>query len=312
MKAVRFHETGEADVLRYEDVDVPEPAAGEVRIRVAGAAYNPADGGIRGGYLPLPITLPHIPGYDVSGVVDAVGADVDAPAVGDAVIGFVPMTGDGGAAQYAVGPAGAFVAAPTSIPLADAAGLPSVALTASQALFDAAGLEAGQRIVINGAGGPVGGYAVQLAKRAGAHVIATASPRSRAAVAAAGADEIVDHTATDLLKAVSEPVDVLLNLAPVTEQGFVALMGLVRDGGVVVSTTPMVPTPSDDARDVRGVTIYVEPDRSTLSELVDLVDRGELHVDIAEHIALSELADLHGRADAGRVHGKVVVVPPPR
>ncbi|MEH3089032.1 MAG: NADP-dependent oxidoreductase [Microbacterium arborescens] len=311
MKAVRFHETGEADVLHYEDVAVPDPGADEVRIHVSGAAYNPADGGMRGGYLPLPITLPHIPGYDVSGIVDAVGADVHGLSVGDAVVGFLPMTGDGGAAQYAVAPAGAFVAAPTRIPLVDAAGLPSVALTASQALFDAAELTAGQRIVVNGAGGPVGGYAVQLAKRAGAHVIATASPRSRAAVAAAGADEIVDHTATDLLQAVAEPVDVLLNLAPITEQGFVELMGLVRDGGVVVSTTPMVPTPSDEARDVRGVTIYVEPDRARLVELVDLVDRGELRVDIAEYVALSELAELHGRADAGRVHGKVVVVPPP-
>ena len=100
-------------------------------------------------------------------------------AVGDAVIGFLPMTADGAAAEYVVAPAEILAPAPTSIPLADAAALPMVGLTAWQALFDDAGLAAGQRVLINGAGGAVGGYAVQLAKRAGAHVIATASPRSR-------------------------------------------------------------------------------------------------------------------------------------
>ena len=199
---------------------------------------------------------------------------------------------------------------PPRIPLADAAGLPSVGLTAWQALFEAGGLQAGQRVLVNGAGGPVGGYAVQLAKRAGAHVVATASPRSRESVEASGADQVVDHTTTSVLDAVVEPVDVLLNLAPITPEGFVALAARVRDGGVVVSTTPTVPTPSDEDRDVRAATIFVHPDAEVLSRLVALVDSGDLRVEIARRVPLSELPTIHEQADAGQVRGKVVVVPP--
>ena len=310
MKAVRFHETGGPEVLRYEDAETPTPGTGEVRVRVAGSAYSPADGGLRGGFLPIPITLPHVPGYDVSGIVHALGDDVEGLSVGDAVIGFLPMGADGSAAQYVVAPAESLVKAPTTIPLADAAGLPSVGLTASQALFEAAGLKAGQRVLINGAGGAVGGYAVQLAKGAGAYVFATASPRSQATVAANGADEIVDHTATSVLDAVAEPVDVLLNLAPITEERFAAMAALVRDGGVVVSTTPMVTTPSDESRNVRAVTVFLHPDADALAGLVALVDSGDLRVDIAQRVPLSDARTIHEQAAAGEIHGKVILIPP--
>ncbi|WP_427885506.1 NADP-dependent oxidoreductase [Kribbella sp. GL6] len=310
MKAVRFHATGGPEVLRYEDADQPVPSAGEVRIQVAGSAFNPADGGIRGGFLPIPITLPHTPGYDVSGTIDALGDGVDGLAVGENVIGFIPMNADGSAAQYVVAPASALVKAPARIPLADAAGVPSVGLTASQALFEAGQLKAGQRILINGAGGPVGGYAVQLAKREGAYVIATASPRSTEIVKAAGADEIIDHTTTSVLDAITEPVDVLLNLAPITPDGFTALVTRVRDGGVVVSTTPTVTTPGDEQRNVRAATIFVHPDAQVLSHLVSLIDTGDLHVEIAQRVPLSELPTIHHQADAGQLHGKVVAIPP--
>lgn len=309
MKAVRFHETGGPEVLRYEDAPTPVPASGQVRVRVAGVAYNPADGGMRGGFLPIPITLPHIPGYDVAGIVDALGEGVDDLEIGDSVIGLIPMESDGAAAEYVVAPAAVVTKAPLTIPLADAAGFPSVGLTASQALFEGAGLSAGQRVLINGAGGPVGGYAVQLARRAGAHVIATASGRSRSQVEAAGAHEIVDHTVTTLQDAVAEPVDVLLNLAPITAEGFRALVPLVRDGGVVVSTTPTVPTPGDEARDVRAVTIFVRSEVDELAGLVSLIDRGELRVDIAERLPLADLPRVHERAEAGDVHGKIVFLP---
>ncbi|GGB31822.1 NADPH:quinone reductase [Flexivirga endophytica] len=310
MKAVRFHETGGPEVLRYEDAEMPVPGPGQVRIQVAGSAYSPADGGIRGGFLPFPVTLPHIPGYDVSGTIDALGDGVVGRTLGEEVIGFIPMDADGAAAQYVVAPAEAVGKAPTAIPLADAAGLPSVGLTASQALFEAGELKAGQRVLINGAGGPVGGYAVQLAHRAGAYVIATASPRSRKIVEAAGADEVIDHTATSVLDAVTEPVDILLNLAPITPEGFTALVTRVQDGGVVVSTTPMVETPGDEERGVRAVTIYVHTDAAVLAGLVALIDSGDLHVEIAQRVPLSELPSIHRQADAGEIHGKVVAVPP--
>src|SRR3954454_10301039 len=231
MKAVRFHEFGDSDVLRYEDAEQPVPGAGEVRLRVAATSFNPVDGGIRGGYLqgPFPVTLPHTPGIDVAGAVDALGAGVQSVAVGDAVVAFLSMTADGAAAEYVITPADVLAPAPTGIPLADAAAFPMVGLTAWQALFDDAKVEAGQRVLINGAGGAVGGYAVQLAKRAGAHVIATASPRSRERVSSAGADEVIDHTTTTTVAdAVAEPVDVLLNLAPIAPPELETLVARVK------------------------------------------------------------------------------------
>lgn len=309
MKTARFHEFGGPEVLRYEDADQPEAGAGQVLIRVAGSAFNPADAGIRGGTLPFPVTLPHVPGYDVSGTIAALGEGVSTFQVGDTVVGFLPMGENGSAAEYVVAPADVLVAAPTRIDLADAAALPSVALTAWQALFDLAGLSAGQRVLIVGAGGAVGGYAIQLAKRAGAYVIATASPRSEDSVRAAGADEVVDHTASSIADSVAEPVDVLLNLAPIDPDQFAALVPVVRDGGIVVATTAWMTTPGDDTRGVRTASVFVEPKVDELAQLVALVDNGELTVDVAERVPLSELPRIHAKAAAGEIHGKIVAVP---
>ena len=315
MKAVRYHEFGGPEVLRYEEVEQPVPGAGQVRLRVAASAFNAADNGMRAGFLPIPVVLPHVPGYDVSGTVEALGDDAGGTPdgsglqVGDAVIGFLPMERDGGAAEYVIAPADALVAAPTSTPLADAAALPSVALTAWQALFDDGKLTAGQRVLINGAGGVVGTYAVALAKRAGVHVVATASPRSSAAVRAAGADQVIDHTTTEVLGAVDEQVNVLVNLAPIDPDQFAALVALVRDGGKVVSTTAFMATPDDEARSVTAATVFVLPDRERLTELVSLVDSGALQIEVTRRIPLTELPALHAEAAAGRIAGKVVVQP---
>jgi NADPH:quinone reductase-like Zn-dependent oxidoreductase len=311
MKAVRFHEYGDPDVLRYEDVDEPAPGTGQVRVRVAATTFNGVDGNIRAGFMqgPMPLSLPHIPGVDVAGTVDALGAGVSGLEVGDRVIGFLSFGADGASAEYVLAPAESLATAPTGIPLADAAALPVVGLTAWQALFDHAGLVAGQRILISGAGGAVGGYAVQLAKAAGAYVIATGSPRSSQRVKAAGADEVIEHTTTEVTTAVTEPVDVLLNLAPIDPAEFTALAALVRDGGVVVSTTVWMPAPGDEGRGVRAVDLFVRSDAGQLSELVARVDRGELTVDVAERAPLTDLAAVHARAAAGTLPGKVVVLP---
>ncbi len=309
MKAVRFHEFGTPEVLRYEDVERPVAGEGQVLLRVAGSAYNPADSGIRGGTLPFPVTLPHVPGYDVSGTIEAIGAGVTGFAIGDAVVAFLPMGENGSAAEYAVAPATALARAPRSIALADAAALPSVALTAWQALFDDAGLRAGQRVLITGAGGAVGGYAVQLAARAGAHVIATASPRSRRAVEDAGAHEVIDHTTARVLDSVGEQVDVLLNLAPLDPADFAALVPLVRDGGIVVATTAWMATPGDALRGVRTAGVFVRSDADQLRQLVSLVDSGELTVGVDERVPLDELPAVHARAAAGELRGKVIALP---
>ncbi|MEV6827384.1 NADP-dependent oxidoreductase [Amycolatopsis sp. NPDC051102] len=311
MKAVRFHEYGDPGVLRYEDVEQPVPGAGQVRLRVAATSFNSVDGNIRGGFMqgPIPVALPHTPGIDVAGTVDALGEGVTGLAVGDAVVGFLPMDKSGAAAEYVLAPAEALTPAPASVPLPDAAALPLVGLTAYQALFDHAGLQAGQRVLINGAGGAVGGYAVQLAHNAGAYVIATAGPRSGDAVKSAGADEIIDHTTTAVTAAVTEPVDVALNLAPVDPAVLAALVTVVRPGGVLVNTTVWMPAPGDEARNVRGIDLFVRSDAGQLAKLVAQVDRGELRVDVAERVPLAELPALHARAAEGAVHGKVVVVP---
>ena len=309
MKTIRFHEHGDADVLRYEDAETPEPGVGEVRIRVAASAFNRVDDGIRGGYLRevFPVALPHTPGIEASGTVDATGEGVTGVGVGDKVIAFLPMTAPGAAAEYVLAPADALAPAPASIPLADAAALPMVGLTAWQALFELADLQAGQRVLVNGAGGAVGGYAVQLAKHAGAHVVATASPRSETRVRAAGADVVIDHTRDAVTT--PEPVDVLLNLARIAPEELAAMVALVRPGGIVVNTVPTIPTPGDEARGVRAAGVFVRSDAEQLAQLARMVDAGDLRVDVAERVPLSALPDVHARGAAGDLPGKVVVVP---
>ena len=311
MKAVRFHEYGEPEVLRVEEVDVPVPHAGQVLVRVAATSFNGVDANIRAGRMqgPIPLDLPHVPGLDVSGTVEALGEGVEGIRVGDEVVGFLAFADDGAAAELVVAPAATLAPAPTSIALVDAAALPLVGLTAWQALFEHAQLRAGQRILVNGASGAVGGYAVQLAAAAGAHVIATAGPDAAPRVRAQGAAEVVDHTAGDVAARIDAPVDVLLNLAPVSPEELAALAALVGDGGVVVNTTVWMPAPSDEARGVRGIDLYVRSDADQLTELVARVDRGELAVDVAERVSMSDLAEVHARAAAGALSGKVVVTP---
>jgi NADPH:quinone reductase-like Zn-dependent oxidoreductase len=311
MKAVRFHEYGAPDVLRYEEVQQPAPGDGEVRIHVAATTFNGVDANIRGGYMqgPIPVALPHTPGIDVAGTVEAIGKSVENVHVGDQVIGFLPMAADGAAAEYVLSPSDVLMPAPSGISLSDAAALPVVGLTAWQALFDHGQLSAGQRVLINGAGGAVGGYAVQLAVRAGAYVIATASPASSARVRTAGANEVIDHTSTEVSTAVTEPVDIVLNLAPVAPEQLAALVDLVRPGGLIVNTTVWMPAPNDHERGVRGVNLFVRSDADQLSQLVDLVSKGELTVDVAKRVPLADLPALHADAAAGALpSGKVIVL----
>ena len=309
MKAVRFHAYGDSDALRYEDTAQPEPAAGEVLVEVAATSFNPLDAKFRAGYLSamFPLPLPHTPGLDVAGRVAALGEGVTRWQVGDPVFGFVPLLSDGGAAEFVTLPQDALATPPASIPLADAAAIPAVGLTAWQAVFEQAGIESGQRVLVNGAGGGVGGFALQLAKRAGGYVIATASPRSAEAVRAQGADEVVDYTATSLTEAVTEPVDAVINTVAVSEADIAALTGLIRDGGVIVSTA--APAAGDPARDVRGVDMQMRGDAGQLAELAKLVDAGELRVEISARYPLAETATVHDLDASGKIRGKVLLTP---
>lgn len=310
MKAVRFHAYGDSDVLVQEDVDRPVAGPGQVVVRVSGTTFSPVDAAIRAGFLRevFPLAFPHTLGLDVAGVITEVGEGVGGWEAGDAVVAFLPMDLPGAAAEYVLAPAVALAAAPNSVDLADAAALPSTGLTAWQSLFEHASLKSGQTLLVNGAGGAVGGYAVQLAKKAGATVTATASPRSIGRVRAYGADRIIDHTATPLLEEVAgRRFEAVLNLAPTSPEETAALAELVADGGAFVSTT--TPGPDDPGRDVRSVRVFVRSDAAQLAELVTRVDGGDLEIDVAQRRPLADLAAVHEDAAAGRLPGKTVLIP---
>jgi NADPH:quinone reductase-like Zn-dependent oxidoreductase len=292
VRAIRFHEIN--GPLTLDEMPVPQPGPGQVLVKVAATSFNPVEMAIRAGFLPA--RLPHVPGIDVAGTVD-----------GDPVMGFLPMDADGAAAEYAVAPADVLAPAPAGIPLADAAAIPAVALTAWQALVEHARLQPGQRILINGAGGGVGGFAVQFAKQIGATVVATASPRSTGTVKAAGADEIVDHTTTDVTTAVA-PVDVVLNLVRADEATMARLVALVRPGGVLVSTAS--PAQDDTARGVRAISMYVRGDGAQLTEISRRIAAGEITVDVTGRYPMTDLQTVYDLAAGGGIRGKVVITVP--
>ncbi|WP_067657909.1 NADP-dependent oxidoreductase [Nocardia harenae] len=308
MKAVRFHEYGGSDVLVIEEVERPAAGPGQVVVRVAGTSFNPVDAAIRAGFMrdPLPLTLPHIPNLDVAGVIEELGPGVAGYAVGDAVIALLPMGIPGPAAEYVAIPAEALAPAPRTVDLAVAAALPATGLTAHQALFGHGGLTAGQRVLINGAGGSVGGFAVQLAAAAGAEVTATASPRSRERVERYGAHRVVDHTATPVT-ALTERFDLVLNLVRNDPAEVARLVELIDDGGTFVSTT--TPGPENPGRGVRVAQVYVLGDATELTGLAELVDAGTLHIEVAERLPLAELPAVHARFERGELPGKTVLEP---
>lgn len=284
MRAARIHEYGDASVISLEEVPVPKPGPGEVLIRVAATSFNPSEVGLRMGLLQdvLGVTLPHTLGWDVAGTVVTGAGDL---APGDQVIGLI----DGAAAEYAVAKASVLARAPERIPLADAAAVPVAGLTAWQAVFEHARIGRGSRVLINGAGGGVGLFAVQLAKHAGAHVVATASPRSAAVVWALGADEVVDYTTAPL----PGGNDVLINLVADVPAS------VTRLAKEFVSITQPIEHP-------RAVQFVARNDPGQLTELVALIDKGVVDVK-ADARPLESLADLHRAAERGVIRGKVIL-----
>lgn len=309
MKAIRFHEYGDIDVLRYEETPTPTPGPGEVLVAVAATAFNPVDTWFRAGIIDqiFPVSFPHTLGLDLAGTVVDRGPGVDEPAVGAAVIGFLPMTGPGAAAEYVAAPADLLVPAPTTIPLVDAAAIPVPALTAWQALFEHGNLIAGQRVLVNGAGGGVGGFVVQLAKQAAATVIATASARSADAVRAAGADQIVDYTTTTIADALDAPVDLAINLVPGTGEDIATLLDVTTPDGTLVTVTP--PGAEFTDRTQRVAFFSVRSDTTQLTHLVELVDRGALQLDITGRRPLADTVQLHQLSEDGALRGRTLLIP---
>ncbi|MES9510370.1 NADP-dependent oxidoreductase [Streptomyces sp. NPDC000609] len=311
MKAMRFHEFGSSEVLRYEDVDRPVPGTGQVLVRVAATSFNPVDDHIRAGVLAemIPITLPYVPGIDLAGTVAELGADVTGPEAGDRIVAMLPLDSAGGAAEYVLAPAESLAPAPRTIELVDAAALPLTGLAAWQTAFDLAELKPGQTVLVNGAGGAVGSLVVQLAVDAGAHVTAVDAPRHADRLRGYGADRVVGPL--DLAAgpaAVGGPFQAVVNHVRVSPEQLAQLTHYVADGGIAASTAG--PIPEDPARGVRSASLWVRSDGAQLSELVAKVDAGRLQLHVADHRPVAELAAVHEDAGAGRLPGKTVVLAP--
>lgn len=285
------------------------PGAGQALVEVAATSFNPVDVSIRAGYLKdvFPVEFPHIPGVDVAGTIVELGAGVSEVSPGDKVIGFLPMDKNGAAADLVLAPAAILARAPSVVALGDAAAMPAAGLTAWQALFEHGDIKAGQRVLVNGAGGGVGGFAVQFAKWSGAFVIATASERSKTAVRALGADQIVDYTGAKLSEQVVEPVDVVVSVVTADEAAMSDLVGLVRPGGVIVTTA--TPAQPDVVRNVRTVAMRVHSDAAQLGEITDLVDSGRVHLDVSARYPLTDTSRVHELGAAGKLRGKVILLP---
>jgi NADPH:quinone reductase-like Zn-dependent oxidoreductase len=278
------------------EVEVPEPGAGQVRIRVAAAALNPVDAGMRAGVFGGAGKRLGL-GWDVAGTVDAVGV-ATGWSVGDQVVALAYGAGKslGTHADHVVVDADAVAAAPASVDLVHAATLPLNALTASQAL-DVLALEAGQSLVVTGAAGAVGGYAVQLAARRGLSVTALAREADEELVRSLGASRFV----SDAVPAGS--VDGVLDAALLGA----AALEWVRDGGAFVSAVPGAQPAS--VRGVRTGAVEVAADGARLAELAALVDEGVLTLRVAETYALDESAKAHARLAEGGLWGRLVLQP---
>lgn len=254
----------------------------------------------------IPTTLPITPGLDLGGTVAELGEGVDGFAVGDAVVAMVPLDQHGGAAEYAVVSADLLAAAPTSIPLADAAALPLTGLAARQAAVELAGIEAGQTVLVNGAGGAVGSLVVQFAADAGAHVTAVDAPRHAERLHKYGAVNVVGPLDLDAgPAAVGGPFDVVVNHVRLAPEGLAALTAYVADGGIAVSSAG--PVPADEDRSVRTAGVWVAPNGSHLADLVARVDAGRLALHVVDRRPLAELPAVHAESGAGTLAGKTVI-----
>jgi NADPH:quinone reductase-like Zn-dependent oxidoreductase len=291
-----MYETGDPDVLRLEEVPTPEPADGQVLIRVRAAAVNPIDWKYRRGLAPR--ELPTILGSDISGSVEVSRADDFGE--GEDVFGFA-----GGAyAEYATSTPQRLAKKPAAVTHEQAAAIPVAGLTAWQALFDRGGLERGQTALIAGAAGGVGHFAVQFAKLAGARVIGTGSTRNREFVLGLGADEYVDYTEQDVREAVSG-VDVVLDT--VGGETTEPLLHVLREGGILVTIAGAPPEDEARERGVRAELLIMSPSSAQLARIGDLVAEGQVRVEISELLPLAEASRAHELSESGHTRGKIVL-----
>jgi len=314
MKAIQIYELGGVDVLRYEDVERPEEVqAGEVLVRVRAAGVNPIDTISRAH--PVPLTtgnarFPYILGWDISGEVVAVGEGVTHFVIGDEVYGLIRFPLEGKAySEYVSVPVEDLAHKPARLTHQEAAGVPLVALTIWQDLFEIAHLQAGQTVFIPGGAGGTGHIAIQLAKWKGAKVISTTSTRNVDFVRQLGADVVIDYTQQSFMEHVKD-VDVVLDTigGEVLRQAF----QVVKRGGTIVSLPghTNIQAIGDELAPRYGVTFVftpVHPSGAQLAEMTPLFDAGQLNIHIDAVFPLQAAAQAHLLSEGGHVRGKLVL-----
>lgn len=303
MQSIRIHEFGGPEVLALDTLPTPDPQPDEILIRVHGAGINPVDYKIRnGGYIGqdrLPITL----GRDISGVVERCGQDVQAFKPGDAVFAMLPPE-RGGYAEFVAATAAHCATKPERLDHVHAAAVPLAALTAWQGIFDHGGLESGQRILIHGASGGVGHFAVQFARTRGGTVSATCSGSDLDFVRRLGAEEVIDYR-TQRFENIVRDMDLVFDLVGGETQE--RSWSVLREGGIIVST---VQKPSEERAAelrARGTWYLAQPNGSQLAEIGGLIDDGRVRVEVDRVFPLRAAADAERTLEQEHVRGKLVL-----
>jgi NADPH:quinone reductase-like Zn-dependent oxidoreductase len=304
--AWRVHEFGSPDVMKFEQVARPTAGPGEVLVRVEAAGVGPWDGWIRAGKSALPQPLPLTLGSDLSGEIAAVGSEVSNLRVGDQIYGVTNPQFVGAYAEYAVATATMVAKKPISLSYIEAAAVPVIAVTAQQALFDHARLQAGETVLIHGAAGNVGAYAVQLAHRAGLRVIATAGTDDVPYVRDLGADIVIDYR-TQRFEDEVRDADAVIDLVGGDTQ--TRSFQVLRRGGRLISAVSAPDQQRAQSRGIEAAFFLVNVTTPYLTAIAELIDDGKLKTRIGAVLPLADASDAHLMLDGVRPHpsGKIVL-----
>ena len=306
MKAIVAHEYGGPEVLKLEEIPRPEPKDDQVLIRVIAAGVNPVDAHVRTGKGAkfFGTTLPLIPGYDIAGIVEKVGTKIRKLKVGDPVYAYVGLDEGGGYAEYAVATEVEAAPKPKSLTFESAAAVPVVALTAWQALIDAAKLSAGQTVLIHGGSGGVGSFAIQIAKARGAKVIATASTPHQDFLKELGADVAIGYTKQKFEDIVKD-VDVVLDT--VGKDTLARSYGVIKKGGFIVTIVAQPDQTQMDKYGIHGAAVLVKPNADELVEIGRLIDAKKIIPVVSQVFPLAEAAKAQEQIATGHTRGKIVL-----
>ena len=304
MKAIVAHEYGGPDVLKYEDVPLPEPKENEILVRVIASGVNPADPLILNGKYAKEFGthLPLVLGYDMAGVVVRAGAKVTKLRVGDPVYAY--LLWGGGWAEYCISNEGESAIKPKSLGFIEASAVPLAALTAWQALIDIGKIENGQTVLIHGGSGGVGSFAIQIAKAHGARVIATASTANQDVLKQLGAEVAIDYT-KQKFEEIAHDVDLVLD--PVGRDTLARSYGVVKKGGIVVTIVSRCDQAELKKHEIRGASLSSHPDSGELGEITKLIDGGKIKPIVTEVLPLTDAAKADAQAETHHTRGKIVL-----